>query len=73
MSIAPQKWVSNLVNQANAHTHTHGEMRFNEAAYIPFPHILVDGYSASGTLRWSPLGPYLMGLSFVGDINPYFV
>ena len=23
MSIAPQKWVSNLVNQANAHTHTH--------------------------------------------------
>ena len=22
MSIAPQKWVSNLANQANAHTHT---------------------------------------------------
>ena len=32
MSIAPQKWVSNLANQANAHTHTHGRFQSAGAA-----------------------------------------
>ena len=39
-------------------------MCFNEAAYKPFPYILVEACSASGTLRWSPLGPYLMCFSW---------
>ena len=33
MSIAPQKWVSNLVNQANAHTHTHTYLTCHQAPF----------------------------------------